>query len=81
MRYCICKNGFEIDKYDDDGFSTGRCMNIKKGTKFCLSDDKYRIIGGSDTVRLDSEGGIWLEISPDTLNKYFEEVIEQEASE
>jgi hypothetical protein len=67
-----CKEAFSLDKYDDDGACTGECIDIEKGDAFELSEDAYRLIGGKETVRLDNDS-TWLEVTEETLHKYFEE--------
>ena len=76
MKDYICKKALAYDKIDDDGSYTGKYASIEVGERFQSSDDKFRIAGGPNTVRLDSDGGTWLEITLDTLKEHFEEVEE-----
>lgn len=72
MKYkCIAP--FSLEKYDEDGFGTGEVREVKVGEIY--ENGTESIIGGE--VRLNSTvTSKWLEISRDTLNKYFVEVRE-----
>ena len=74
-RTYICKETFQLDRYDEDGFYTEEVMRIEQGAMFQRTADDFRIIGGE--VHLDgitADEGTWLEISEETLAEYFEEV-------
>ena len=77
MRY-KCIKSFSIPECDDDGFITEQELIVEKGTMWELDDSGYTLIGGE--VRLDSVDpfGRWLEITEDTLEEYFEEVLGDE---
>lgn len=78
MKY-ICKEGFAVEKYDDDGWSTGEYMNIETGEVYEVNDDWHRIAGGYDSVRLENnENGNWLELQQATIDRYFEKAAEGE---
>ncbi|MVB11164.1 hypothetical protein CAFE_18710 [Caprobacter fermentans] len=67
-----CIKSFELDKYDDNGFSTDEIMEIEKGSLWELNDDGGNIIGAEH--HLDNLGGSsWVEIDSDYLRKYFKE--------
>ena len=77
MKTYICKETFQLEKFDDNGFSTGNYMDIHAGAMFERSESPRRVVGGKETVRLDgitADEGTWLEISGETLAEYFEEV-------
>ena len=77
MKY-ICKEGFSVEEYDDDGWPTDKYMNIEVGEVYEVNDDWHRIAGGYDSVRLENnENGNWLELQQATIDKYFE--LKQEA--
>ena len=77
MKLFLCTEGFSIDLVDDDGFFTGKYDEVQKGSLWELQEDDYRLVGGSDTVRLKGVGpanGMWLEIVKERLEMCFEEV-------
>lgn len=77
MKLYICTEGFSIDLVDDDGFFTGKYDEVQKGSLWELQEVDYRMVGGSDSVRLNGVGpanGMWLEITKERLEMYFEEV-------
>lgn len=79
MKTYICKKTFQLEKFDDDGFSTGDYMDIHAGAMFERSESPFRVVGGKETVRLDgitADEGTWLEIGEETLTEYFEEVLD-----
>lgn len=68
-----CTESFELDKYDDNGFSTDGMMVIEKGSLWELNDDGGNIIGSEH--HLDNlDGSSWIEIDGDFLKVYFKEV-------
>ena len=73
-----CIKEFYVEKYDDDGFHMDyEPMVIEKGSKWQADAGNYRIVGGRDSIHLDKISGNakeWLEITKDTLEKYFKEV-------
>ncbi|NCB30379.1 MAG: hypothetical protein EOM66_03110 [Clostridia bacterium] len=71
MSEYVCTKSFIVDRYDDDGFFTENQDCIEKGQRFHMTDSSWRLIGGADTVRLEADGGDWLEITKDTLAEYF----------
>ena len=75
MKY-ECIKTFWVEMFDNDGFSLdGKCKVIEKGSLWERDSDTHRIVGGKETVHLDSTtGGEWLEITESSLNKYFREV-------
>ena len=75
MRY-KCIKAFSIPECDEEGFITEKYLPVKKGTMWELDDSGYSFVGGD--VRLetvDPISGRWLEITEDTLEEYFEEVL------
>ena len=79
MRY-KCIKAFSIPECDENGFITEKYLPVEKGTMWELDDSGYNFIGGE--VRLetvDPASGRWLEITEDTLEEYFEEVLGDEA--
>ena len=70
-----CVEPFLIKRVDDDGRLTEKNDRIHAGEEYKVSTSAYRFVGGPDTVRLESAHG-WLEILPETFEKYFETVEE-----
>lgn len=78
MKY-ICKIGFAVEEYDDDGWPTDKYMNIEVGEVYEVNNDWHRIAGGYDSIRLENnENGNWLELQQATIDQYFERVEEGE---
>lgn len=78
MKY-ICKEGFAVEKYDDDGWSTGKYRNIEVGEVYKVNDDWYRIVVGYDSIHLENcENGNWLELQQATIDQYFDRAEEGE---
>lgn len=66
-----CVVDFELEKYDEDGFWTEEYVTIRKGSQWEI-DSESDIIGGE--IHLDNvDGTQWIEISKETLNRYFKE--------
>ena len=77
MRTYICKETFQVDRYDDDGFWEQEEMTVHGGSMFQLDETSFRCVGGNDTVRLigiTADEGTWLEITEEHLAEFFEEV-------
>lgn len=76
MKKYKCKKSFYVDKYDDDGFLIENDgMVIEEGKIYELDESGYMMIDGSDHVHLDAvdkDDGLWLEITKEHLEKYFE---------
>lgn len=73
-----CIKSFFVEDYDGDGFCMNTASCIKKDDIFeCDTEDKSRIVGADDTIRLVNDKR-WLELTEDTVNEYFEEVIKNE---
>ena len=68
-----CKKELALAEYDDDGRCTETIMNVEPGEILQSSDDRYRLIGGPETVHLENAQH-WIEIDAETLSEYFEEV-------
>ena len=71
----ICKETFQLNRFDEDGFDTEETMSIHQGAMFKRTEESQRIIGGE--VHLDgitADEGTWVEITEETLAEYFEEV-------
>ena len=78
MKY-ICKQGFSVEEYDDDGCPTDKYMNIEAGEVYEVNDDWHRLAGCYDSIRLEkNENGNWLELQQETIDKYFEQAEEGE---
>ena len=72
----ICKETFQVDKYDDGGRYEADELTIEAGAMFKVCETTSRLVGGLDTVRLEgitADEGTWLEIGWDTLAEYFAE--------
>lgn len=76
MKKNKCKKSFYVDKYDDDGFLIENDgMVIEEVKIYELNESEYMMIGGKDHVHLDAvdeDDGLWLEITKEHLEKYFE---------
>lgn len=69
MKY-ICKEGFCVERYDDDGWPTDTYMIIEKGEVYEVNEDWHRVAGGYDTIRLENNVN-WLELCKETIDTYF----------
>lgn len=68
-----CIREFVVEKYDDNGFPTGKDMIVKEGSKWEVNK-KSNITGGE--IHLDNvEGTEWVEISEEILNDHFKETV------
>ena len=67
--YFVLDKPYYVEEYDEDGFSTGRYMDIESGTEWQITDEMY--IGGE--IHLDglSDTCGWLEISKEVFREYF----------
>ena len=70
MKY-ICIEGFTVEMFDDDGFTMDRYMDIEAGEVYSTDDSGFHMVGGNDTIRLESISGKWIELSPETVSRYF----------
>lgn len=71
MKKYRCIEAFVVDNYDADGFLIENSSQvIEEGEIYTLDETGSTIIGGE--VHLDHENGLWLELTKDTLNEYFE---------
>ena len=68
MKY-ICKQGFEIEKFDEDGRSTESTMKVEAGSLWEV-DEKASIIGGEIHIK-NRENLEWLELSKESLKGLF----------
>lgn len=71
-----CKEEFYVEKYDENGnLLENEGMLIVEGGYWLSDESGSTIIGGE--VHLDSlDGKSWLELTKETLNERFEEVVE-----
>ena len=68
----ICIKSFQISVYDADGNSLHRKATIHEGDIYEAVGDL--LISPAPVIHLEKVGSdIWIEISPKTLKKYFEE--------
>lgn len=68
-----CKEGFLVERYDDDGFTIpGKYTTIRKGSVWDVDESNSRIIGGE--VRLEHKKYGWLELSKESFEENFERV-------
>ena len=70
MKY-VCTEGFCVEMYDDDGFPTDRYLDVEVGEEYETDDSNFRLIGSKDSIRLESENGNWLELTPDYVSRFF----------
>jgi len=78
MKY-ICVEGFAVEMFDDDGFSEDEYTTVEVGDEYELSESPFRIVGRSDSVRLEGRDGNWLELTQEHFARYF--APEKEVSE
>lgn len=71
-----CTQDFELDAYDGDGFCTEETVSICAGDIFQAQDTDFRLVGGSNTIRLENAEA-WMEITPDYLEAFFEKIEEE----
>lgn len=77
MKY-ICKQGFSVEEYDEDGWPIDKYMNIEPGEVYEVSDDRHRAVGGYDSILLENnENGNWLELSQAIIDQYFDRAEEE----
>lgn len=74
MRKAVCIKSFAVEMCDDNGFFLEDYMYVDEGKVFQIDDTSFRVVGGSDTARLVSDDGTWLEITPEDFSEYFKEV-------
>lgn len=77
-----CKETFYVEKYDDDGFTTDKQMAIVKGSKWEYDEESQDMIIGNykkdiHLERIAPKTRMWLEVTKETLNKYFELIKEE----
>ena len=73
MKLYRCKQDFELTAYDDDGRDLEKSITIEAGEVFQRSEDRYRYVGGPDTIHLENDHA-WIEITGDLLEQFFDEV-------
>ena len=72
-----CVVEFEIEGYDDDGFSTEESMTVYEGSLFVEVEPDKKIIDGEIRLEgIEDAEGQWLEITEDTLENNFIKVDE-----
>ena len=75
LKEYICIKELYLEKCDDDGFFVeNEYAIIEVGEVFQRSEEPFRVVGDKDSVRLDSDTK-WLEISEETLNEHFQEMV------
>lgn len=71
LKVYVCTKQLSLATYDDEGFVIeNEYYTVEVGEVFEKSECPYRMIGGSDTVRLESATR-WIEITEDTFKKHF----------
>lgn len=74
MKKYRCKKGFSVECCDGDGFCIpNKYKNVEVGEVYELDKTGSTIIGGD--VHLDGVDGSWLEISNESLQELFEEIV------
>lgn len=74
MKY-ICKEGFAVEEYDDNGWPTDKYMTIEVGEVYEVNDDWHRVAGSYDSILLkNNENGHWLELQKATIDQYFDKM-------
>ena len=71
MAEYICVKELCLETYDADGFRVeNEFAFVDVGEVFQKSEEQFRCVGGQDSIRLENDTQ-WIEISEETLNKYF----------
>ena len=85
IEVCKCKKTFYVDKYDDDGFYTGKVKVINEGSIWIHNEEEMSMmIGGTGHIHLErdtAKGYEWIEISKRLFEECFEIVKEGEVDE
>lgn len=76
MKY-KCIKTFDVEKYDEDGFSLNKPFIVKQGTIWEVDESGFRLVGDKESIRLESDYG-WLEIDKDILDTYFSKIESEE---
>ena len=72
IKQVICIKELELNKYDDNGYSTDEYFVVHQGTVFNWDEENtHRIIGGE--IYLENSER-FIEISKETFKEYFKEV-------
>ena len=82
MEIYKCKKTFYVEKYDDDGFTTDKQMTIVKGSKWEYDEESQDMIIGNykediHLERIAPKTRMWLEVTKEILNEYFELIKEE----
>ena len=73
MENYICTKPLQLECYDDDGFVIeNKYSEVGKGEIFQRSEEKFRCVGGQDSIRLENDEQ-WLEICAETFAEHFAE--------
>ena len=71
-KYYECIKDFEVEIYDDEGFSTNEYFTVNKGTIWEPHLKHYYDYSDIHLTACDDNADYnWIEISYDTLNEYF----------
>ena len=73
MKKYICKKELTLSNCDPDGFCTEECTTITPGEAF-EEEPGNLMIAAPLAIRLVASDLCWIEISPETLEEYFEEI-------
>ena len=71
MKY-ICKEGFAVEEYDDDGWPTDKYMTVEPGEVYEVNDDWHRVAGGlsgSKTMQTGTGSNCCRQQSTNTLSR------------
>lgn len=75
-----CKESFTLPKYDEDGsLMEDENVLINVGDKFEISRNRLELARVKPAIKLictDIHNPIWINVLPETIEKYFEEVDE-----
>ena len=83
MKQYKCIKSFELDEYDDNGFYTEGSITINEGDIYetCEDYNERLLIANKPAihlVRVHENIRHWIEIYPETLNEYFEEMFDDD---
>ena len=73
MKY-KCIEGFSVEMFDDDGFTTDDVLDVEPGDVYEVETSGFRVLGVKNSIRLECENGNWLELPQETVDRYFGKV-------
>jgi hypothetical protein len=80
IKHYRCTKTFEVEEYDDNGYSTDRYITVKRGEAFDYdTENTFHMVGTPEYCLLISRNraannGRWLDLSKDMIEEYFIEL-------